>query len=105
VSRATRGAQLDFQRRVLELLTGAIAVGEATPRQLAYLTDRVRMLEGLEQLYGTQLIGSHEGPVPYRIEDLDHVDARRSEVALEPLPEYLTHYVRNSPEEPAEGGR
>jgi hypothetical protein len=45
-----------FQRRVLDLLTAAVAEGESTPRQLAYLTDRVRMSEGREQVYGTQLI-------------------------------------------------
>jgi hypothetical protein len=53
--------QLDFQRRVLGLLTAAVAAGEATPRQLAYLTDRVRLLEGREQICGTRLIGDEEG--------------------------------------------
>jgi len=82
-------AQLDFQRRVLDLLTAAVAAGEATPRQLAYLTDRVRMLEGKEQIYGTQSIRDEGGhPVPYPIEDPDHVDERRAGAGLESLGEY-----------------
>lgn len=80
--------QLDFQRRVLKLLAAAVADGEATPRQLAYLTDRVRMLEGKEQIYGTQYIRDENGHrVPFPIEDAAHVDQRRAEVGLAPLGE------------------
>ena len=82
-------SQLDFQRRVLDLLTAAVAAGEAAPRQLAYLTDRVRMLEGREQVYGTQFIRGEDGqPAPYPIEDPDHVEQRRAAVGLESLREY-----------------
>ena len=35
--------------------TSLIDRGEATSRQLAYLTDRVRVNEGKDQVYGTQL--------------------------------------------------
>ncbi|HET9288979.1 MAG TPA: DUF6624 domain-containing protein [Gaiella sp.] len=80
--------RLDFQRRVLDLLTAAVAAGEATPRQLAYLTDRVRMSEGKNQIYGTQYIrDEHDHRVPYPIEDGVHVDARRAGVGLAPLGE------------------
>jgi hypothetical protein len=83
-------AQLDFQRQALDLLTAAVAAGEATPRQLAYLTDRVRMLEGREQVYGTQFVGGKDGhPAPYPIDDPDHVEERRAAVGLESLRQYL----------------
>jgi hypothetical protein len=83
-------AQLDFQRQALDLLTAAVASGEATPKQLAYLTDRVRMLEGREQVYGTQFIWSDDGgPAPYPTEDPARVEERRAAVGLEPLREYL----------------
>jgi hypothetical protein len=86
--------QLDFQRRVLDLLTAAVAAGEATPRHLAYLTDRVRMLEGKEQIYGTQYIRDEHGHrVLFPIEDAVHVDERRTEVGLARLGEY----PQNSP--------
>lgn len=82
--------QLDFQRRALELLTDAVDQGEATPRQLAYLTDRVRMNEGREQLYGTQLAGVQDsGVVPWPVENSDELDARRAAVGLEPFSEYV----------------
>src|SRR3954468_11068216 len=44
--------ELSFQRHVRELLEAAVEAGEATPRQLAYLTDRARMQEGRPLLYG-----------------------------------------------------
>ncbi len=47
--------QLDFQRQALELLADAVQRGEAAQRDWAYLTDRVRMNEGREQVYGTQI--------------------------------------------------
>ena len=90
--------QLDFQRRVLERLTAAVAWGEATPRQLAYLTDRVRMLEGKEQIYGTQYIRSEDGHrMPYPIEDAAHVDERRADVGLAPLGECHSSLRVHSP--------
>lgn len=88
-------AQLDFQRRVLVLLTAAVAAGEATPRQLAYLTDRVRMLEGREQIYGTQFIWGNDGhPVPYPIQDPDHVDDRRAAVGIESMQQSRARHAR-----------
>jgi len=46
---------LSTQRWALELLSKAVADGEANARHEAYLIDRVRMNEGREQLYGTQM--------------------------------------------------
>ena len=40
-----------FQRQALELLAEAVAHGEAKPRDLAYLTDRLRVNEGREQVF------------------------------------------------------
>jgi len=80
---------LDFQRWALGLLADAVDRGEATERQLAYLTDRVRMNEGREQLYGTQLADVRHGvAVPWPVEDPEQLDARRAAVGLEPFAEY-----------------
>src|SRR5437764_14843059 len=43
-----------FQKRCLGLLQKAVKSGEASGRDLAYLTDRVLVAEGKKQLYGTQ---------------------------------------------------
>ena len=50
----------EFQRICLDLVTQAVACGEALPTELAYLTDRVLLAEGKPQEYGTQFKG-HKG--------------------------------------------
>lgn len=76
---------LDFQRQALELLTAAVARGEAPAWQMAMLTDRVRMGSGQPQVYGSIHVGDEDGNlVPYTLEDPEGVEARRAEVGLPP---------------------
>ena len=83
------------QRQALELLADAVARGEARPRELAYLTDRVRLNEGREQVFGTQMRPDENArPVPAPIEDRERLDDRRAEVGLEPFDQYLRGFVR-----------
>ena len=90
--------QLGFQRAALALLEQAVADGDATPSHLAYLTDRVRMNEGREQLYGTQVTGEvGGGPAPWPIEDPACVDERRAVMGLGPLNEYIAGFLPQSP--------
>lgn len=84
-----------FQREALDLLTEAVARGEARPRELAYLTDRVRVNEGREQVFGTQMRPDENGmPVPRPVEDPERLDERRAEVGLEPFDQYLRGFMR-----------
>ncbi len=84
-----------FQREALDLLTEAVARGEARPRELAYLTDRVRVNEGGEQVFGTQMKPYEHGmPVPRPIEDPERLDERRAEVGLEPFDQYMRAFSR-----------
>lgn len=63
---------------------------EAEARHLAYLTDRVRMNDGREQLYDTQVSDVIEGAaIPWPIENERDVDDRRAAMGLEPLADYL----------------
>ncbi len=81
--------QLDFQREALELLADAVRRGDAAQRDLAYLTDRVRMNEGREQVYGTQIADVEDGNgVPWPVEDPTNLDARRAALGLPPFEEY-----------------
>ena len=81
--------QLDFQREALSFLADAVSRGEAAERDLAYLTDRVRMNEGREQVYGTQIAEVKDGSgVPWPVEDPANLDARRAAVGLPPFEEY-----------------
>ena len=50
-----------FQRRCLDLMTEAAQAGEASLKELAYLTDRVLLAEGKPQEYGTQMTGREQG--------------------------------------------
>jgi hypothetical protein len=84
------------QRQALELLTDAATSGEATPRELAYLTDRVRVNEGRGQVFGTQMRPDENSvPVPAPIEDRERLDDRRAEVGLEPFDQYLRGFERH----------
>jgi Family of unknown function (DUF6624) len=97
-------ADLDphFQRRCRELMAGAVADGEASPADLAYLTDRVLVNSGQAQLYGTQLRADSGRLVPQRLASPDRVDARRATVGLKPLDVYLTEMAEaGEPLEPA----
>jgi hypothetical protein len=82
---------LDLQRRALALLRESVAAGDASPGNLAYLEDRVRVAEGKPQRYGTQWEMTQDGQWRPRtpIEDEAHVDERRAESGLQPLAEYL----------------
>jgi hypothetical protein len=79
---------VELQERCLELLKGAVANGEATAQNLAYLTDRVCVNRGRHQVYGTQFHGSGDDFAPRPIEDPERLDERRASVGLEPFADY-----------------
>lgn len=80
-----------FQRRCLKLLERAVACDEASPADLAHLTDRVLLARGEPQLYGTQVSVGAEGFVAARLRDPETVDARRATMGLAPLADHLAH--------------
>jgi hypothetical protein len=82
-----------FLKRCLPLMQAAGDKLEINLQHLALSTDRVRVEEGKPQVYGSQL---HEGKggkmEPDRIEDREHVDARRAAMGMEPLADYLARF-------------
>jgi hypothetical protein len=79
-----------LQRTALELLERAVSAGDASGRDLAYLTDRVRLAEGRLQVYGTQLDYDSSGCAsPKPSENPGQLDARRAAVGLEPVAAYI----------------
>ena len=77
-----------LQRRGLELLRRAAGAGKVPLAQVAYLEDRVCLLEGRPQVYGTQYEWDENGELnPYLVEDAAGVDKRRRSVGLGPLAE------------------
>ena len=90
-------ADADRQKQpaFLELLRAAVAKGEASPGDLAYLEDRVRVHAGQPQRYGTQFTRDDQGLRPQPIEDPEHLDERRAAVGLGPFAEYEARMRRH----------
>ena len=91
-------ARPEFQRRCLDLVTDAVAAGEADPGHLAYLTDRVLCAEGQPQRYGTQFWTGPDGTEPLQprpIDDREQVDERRAAVGLGPFADSERRMLEN----------
>jgi hypothetical protein len=83
-------AQPGFQRRALDALREAADRGEVPRRQAAMLEDRIRVLEGRPQRYGTQFDWDSAGQLsPLPIEDRAGLAQRRKELGLRPLDEEI----------------
>lgn len=77
-----------LMRGAVPLLEQAVRAGDADPRHLALVVDRIRTLEGKPQLYGTAHDWDATGELnPTPIEDPESVDERRRSIGLEPLAE------------------
>jgi hypothetical protein len=78
----------ELMRGAVSLVKKSVKAGDTEPRYLASLVDRIRTLEGRQQLYGSQYDWDEFGDLnPLPIEDADNVDVRRASVGLEPLAE------------------
>jgi hypothetical protein len=78
----------ELQRRGLELLLEAIPQGQANALDAAYLSDRIAVFEGREQVFGTQFDWDADGLLsPAPIREPESVDERRASVGLPPLAE------------------
>ena len=79
-----------LQHTAMQLLETAVRDNDASRRDLAYLTDRVRAAEGRLQVYGTQLQYDSRGCAsPKPSEEPAQLDARRASVWLEPVAQYV----------------
>jgi hypothetical protein len=77
-------APAGFQEECLPLLEDAVARGDAAPRDLAYLTDRVLMHRGEPQIYGTQYLVVDGQLTLWKVRDPDRLDQRRAALGLPP---------------------
>lgn len=74
----------DVQEECLRLLEDAVARGDASPRDLAYLMDRVLMHRGQPQIYGTQYLLTRGVLTLWTVRDPGGLDERRAVLGLEP---------------------
>ena len=85
----------EFQQQALELLRDAVAAGQASPGNLAYLEDRVAVAKGEPQTYGTQVGCQRKGPVPATpIKDEAGLEERRQEAGLDPYADYVAEMTK-----------
>lgn len=77
-----------FMRKCAKLLEIAVRERKANPKSLAYLTDRIAVLEGTPQLYGTQFDWDEDGMLsPNHFDDFSKVNERRKLIGLTTLEE------------------
>jgi hypothetical protein len=81
----------EIQRRMLPELEKAAKAGEASMSDYAYLYDRVQMGLGKPQRWGSQVKCEGGKPVLYTVEDPAGLDARRKELFMMPIGEYLSN--------------
>jgi hypothetical protein len=78
-----------FQEEMIPTLDSAAARGDISRSEVALLTDRVRVRQGLGQIYGASFSVKDNKLVADPIEDIAHVDDRRATVGLPPMAEYV----------------
>lgn len=83
------GPDYEFKRAMLPVLEQAGVRGELPLQDVALLTDRILMHDGLPQRYGSQLSVEDGRLVVHPIEDERQVNARRFAMGLPTLDEYL----------------
>ncbi|NII26701.1 hypothetical protein HB364_16555 [Pseudoflavitalea sp. X16] len=80
-----------FQEKILTAMKPEVKKGNAHPGNYAYLTDRVLINTGRKQVYGTQVTYNVDScqALPKPLQDSLTVNARRKEMGMEPIEEYL----------------
>src|SRR5262249_50196693 len=67
-------------------ILGAIASGDASALDAAYLSDRIAVFEGRPQTFGTQFDWDAQGQLsPAPIRDPQTIEERRASIGLPPL--------------------
>ncbi len=80
--------QPDFMRKCKEMLEISVNKNSANKINLAYLTDRIAVLEGKQQLFGTQFDWDENGELSANLfDDLQSVNQRRKSIGLNSLEE------------------
>jgi hypothetical protein len=82
-------SSVEFQREMVPVLWRAAARGEVRKADVAMLEDRVLVRDGRPQRYGNSFSLRDGRLVPDPIEELPGLDARRAEVGLPAMAEYV----------------
>lgn len=87
-------APLEKQLQYYPLIDAAAQAGELPQSNRALLLDRIRVGQGLPQIYGSQVVRDPDTGQwkLHPIEDAANVDRRRAEVGLGPLADYALRF-------------
>lgn len=81
---------LAIMEKYLPIMKVAVKNGDAKKRQLAYLIDRVELLNNRKQIYGTQLSFKNNGKAYVEnLADSLQLNSRRAKMELDPIERYL----------------
>jgi hypothetical protein len=80
---------LPWQRELLPRIWEASRTGDVRPAEAAMLEDRIRTNSGVPQRYGNSFEVVDGELRPHPIENLDGLEARRREVGLPPMADYV----------------
>lgn len=86
----------DFMRECRALIQKAVISSEIPRTQFAFIDDRIRVFEGLPQLYGTQWRATANGLEPYPVDDWNAVNHRRRDLGL-PVPHEMIPEANEHP--------
>lgn len=84
-------SDIKTQEKYLPLMREAVKNNKANAHSLALLEDRVALLQGKKQIYGSQVSWNMKTNIYFvaPLEDPDSVDKRRAEVGLGLLADYI----------------
>lgn len=81
---------LSVEQQMLPAMRSALAQGEASSTNYAYLFDRVQVDEGKPQHWGTQAHCEGIEAKLFPVDDPARLDDRRAALAMEPIAQYLS---------------
>ena len=82
------GDDLGFMKEVFSHIEADYRKQKASPSHYALMYDRIKMLEGKPQRFGTQFNKNSSGCRPWKIEEPEKVDEYRSQMGLDNLTVY-----------------
>lgn len=86
-----------FIEKYLPEVKKCASMGDLSLAEVALMEDRLLMLNGERQIYGTQVVRDFKtgGWKVYPIQDVRNVNQRREEAGLEPIEKYLSQWDIN----------
>ncbi|HOJ90997.1 MAG TPA: hypothetical protein PLH86_07845 [Saprospiraceae bacterium] len=87
---------LEYMEKVLPIAQKAYDEGNFDGYELAHLIDRILMLSGKKQVYGTQFYFIEDKIYLFPVEDPKNLEKRRKKMDI-PTVKSLQHYYKNKP--------